>query len=648
MQQSYDARERLSDHSLPFHVGYGNLNGDGFGIGWYSDCGSLADTRPCTFTSVTPAWNNDNLNRLASKLESGLIFAHVRAAYPGMPVSEQNCHPFAHEDYIFMHNGVVAGFLEIRRKLLGVLSDAAYNTVQSFHSDSAVSFALFLHHLPNMTERQPAEVLLKAMQATIATISRIQEEHGITETSLLNFVVSDGQTTVATRFVSKEDAPAASLYFAEGSAYERGKPVAALAARNATFRASVQAGGGEAGAVGTRSAAITGEADYYLAYGGNGARVCLIASEPVTSTASDWVEVPKNTALIVCREKDGLLTVLRAPLTRSGVHPRHEEIYKCLDSVTGAAGITGAIRKSYLRLSATHDVPRKHAHQAADIEARWADTTAEKDVGQLTLNSARSFGDVSDSSLNGGVNEGDDQGAGEHLLTGHRLPLLTLATEDDVLFSGSTDATIKVWCLKDSKYLRTLHGHRDPIRSLTVAGGALVSLGAKTVRLWDLNDLSCVAVLAASDIRGSLKALAVAKDDGTIYVGGQDCQVKLFPADYACDTDADSPRAMLDCETARVCAGTAVEPARVSDPSHSHCASVTCLALCGDYICSGSSDSTVRVWRTKTLEFVKVLRGHRGSILALHAVAGLLLSGGRDHLIRAWDPDTWVCRRTLR
>lgn len=46
------------------------------------------------FTSITPAWNNENLNRLATKLESGVIFAHVRAAYPGMPVSEQNCHPF--------------------------------------------------------------------------------------------------------------------------------------------------------------------------------------------------------------------------------------------------------------------------------------------------------------------------------------------------------------------------------------------------------------------------------------------------------------------------------------------------------------------------------------------------------------------------
>ena len=45
---------------------------------------------------------------------------------------------------------------------------------------------------------------------------------------------------------------------------------------------------------------------------------------------------------------------------------------------------------------------------------------------------------------------------------------------------------------------------------------------------------------------------------------------------------------------------------------------------------------------------LQVLRGHRGSVLALHGTGGLLLSGGRDHLIRVWDSETLVCRRTLR
>ena len=94
------------------------MNGDGFGIGWYSnDLGEgkkkekervkvkgwegekeegrqIEEGSPCVFTSITPAWNNINLQRLAEKIVSKLIFAHVRAASPGLLANESNCHPF--------------------------------------------------------------------------------------------------------------------------------------------------------------------------------------------------------------------------------------------------------------------------------------------------------------------------------------------------------------------------------------------------------------------------------------------------------------------------------------------------------------------------------------------------------------------------
>jgi glutamine amidotransferase len=60
MKQSYDAKER-QNNAHPAHLAYGNLNGDGFGIGWYSPDGEgtsgvKEDPTPCVFTSVTPAW----------------------------------------------------------------------------------------------------------------------------------------------------------------------------------------------------------------------------------------------------------------------------------------------------------------------------------------------------------------------------------------------------------------------------------------------------------------------------------------------------------------------------------------------------------------------------------------------------------------
>ena len=628
IKQSYDARERRNDSTLPFHLGYGNLNGDGFGIGWFSPPSSSCtahDPSPCTFTSVTPAWNNENLNRLATKLESGLIFAHVRAAYPGMPVSEQNCHPFQWGRYLFMHNGVIAGFMDIRRTLLASLSDAAYNAVQSFHSDSAVSFAIFLHHLPDMDAPQSPAAVLKALQDTICTISRIQKEAGIKDTSLLNFVISDGVNMIATRFVSDAKEAPASLYYAEGSAYGRSHEQGAVALRaSALAAATVRAAGGEGGAVGQRSKAVTGEGDYSLAYTENGSRVVLIASEPVTNNASDWVEVPHNTAVIVIREADGLLTTLQAPLLPDSVHPVQEELRRSLES----AVLLSNMSRGRPAMPALAGLKRNEASEA-------------------TLETTSQYSDPLSDAFT------QDAQIEDHRLTGHAGTITALALHDTTLFSGATDCLVRVWNLHGCHLIATLEGHRDPIRGLQVIPqkSLLVSVGAKTARLWKTDTLECVSIVQVADLSGSVKAIAVGKC-GMLYIGGQDCKVKGFCEKTigCCDTlqsRVDSPKCMSSMDTARACVGIATSATVMSEPAHDHCGAINALATGRNYVFSGSSDSTIRVWKVGSLQLVRVLRGHRGSVLTLYATQGVLISGGRDHLVRIWDVDTLICRRTL-
>ena len=83
-----------------------------------------------------------------------------------------------------------------------------------------------------------------------------------------------------------------------------------------------------------------GEGQYSLKYGEVGTRVAIVSSEPITGS-SDWVSVPRNTALIISQGKSGYVSILKSPLASSGKHPRQEEVLRCLEAVTSAAEVEG-------------------------------------------------------------------------------------------------------------------------------------------------------------------------------------------------------------------------------------------------------------------------------------------------------------------
>lgn len=85
-----------------------------------------------------------NLKRLSTKIRSPLIFAHVRAAYPGMHVSEANCHPFQIGRFLWMHNGGIGKYLSVARTLRESLRDDLYNSMQVRSSTITLVFLTFM------------------------------------------------------------------------------------------------------------------------------------------------------------------------------------------------------------------------------------------------------------------------------------------------------------------------------------------------------------------------------------------------------------------------------------------------------------------------------------------------------------------------
>jgi predicted glutamine amidotransferase len=188
------------------------LNGDGFGVAWYVP--TITD-EPAVFKDITPAWNNINLLNLARVTKSSCIFAHVRAATPGLPVIQLNCHPFASGPFSFMHNGLIGGFKELRRSLLRKLSDEAFQTI-SGSTDSEYLFALFLDHFARENATNDGKNRLEAMKRAIAASIREVEgsikEAGLDIPTFLNIAVTDGTSTVVTRHSSHVPKDANSLY----------------------------------------------------------------------------------------------------------------------------------------------------------------------------------------------------------------------------------------------------------------------------------------------------------------------------------------------------------------------------------------------------------------------------------------------------
>ena len=248
IRQSFQAREREEP-----------LNGDGFGVGWYA---KEIDSTPCVFTSIQPAWANRNLRRLADKVRSTCIFAHVRAASPGMPVTELNCHPFLHGDFLWMHNGRVAGFKTIRRRLRQHLDDEYYDLIQGT-TDSEHVFGLFLNELNRYGDSHALESWRRAMERTIGLLEAWLADGGVSEASRLNLCVTDGNSLLATRYVTASDSQAETLYVTQGERFE---------VRNGQYRML-----GDVHQVST----------------------IIIASEPLTEDRSNWRPVPLNHSISV-------------------------------------------------------------------------------------------------------------------------------------------------------------------------------------------------------------------------------------------------------------------------------------------------------------------------------------------------------------
>lgn len=172
-------------------------NGDGFGVGWYGE-----RPYPGLYRDILPAWNDDNLRAMSEQIRSRLFLAHVRHS-TGTSIARTNCHPFRHGKWLFMHNGQIGGYEQVRRELDILIRPDLYHERAGTTDSEAIFLLLLGHGLEN-----DAAV---AFRRTVAEIEGVMKAAGVEAPLRMTAAATDGDHIYAVRYASDGNSP--SLFY---------------------------------------------------------------------------------------------------------------------------------------------------------------------------------------------------------------------------------------------------------------------------------------------------------------------------------------------------------------------------------------------------------------------------------------------------
>ncbi|THC95393.1 hypothetical protein EYZ11_005117 [Aspergillus tanneri] len=167
---------------------------------------------------------------------------------------------------------------------------------------------------------------------------------------------------------------------------------------------------------------------------------------------------------------------------------------------------------------------------------------------------------------------------------GHTNGVICLQFEDNILATGSYDATIKIWDTETGEELRTLRGHESGIRCLQFDDTKLISGSMdRSLKVWNWRTGECISTYTGH--RGGVIGLHF---DSTILASASvDKTVKIWNFE-------DKSTCLLRGHT------DWVNAVRVDTPSRT--------------VFSASDDCTVRLWDLETKTCIRTFHGHVGQV----------------------------------
>jgi WD40 repeat protein len=215
-----------------------------------------------------------------------------------------------------------------------------------------------------------------------------------------------------------------------------------------------------------------------------------------------------------------------------------------------------------------------------------------------------------------------------HKLQGHQSEVLSVAfgsgggQEQQLLASGSTDMTVRLWDTHTRECVAVLEGHISYVNSVVFSPDSRLLASASrdnTVRLWDVVERKAKVAFPVHVLRGhtgSVFSVSFSPDGRQLASGSDDCTVRLWSM-----------------------------PEGAPGPVLKHAHAVFCVAFSpvvgSNVLASGDIDGIVRLWDVSKQQQkpMRELRGHSHMIssVAFSPDGSQLVSGSRDCAVRLWS-----------
>lgn len=206
-----------------------------------------------------------------------------------------------------------------------------------------------------------------------------------------------------------------------------------------------------------------------------------------------------------------------------------------------------------------------------------------------------------------------------------RVRTVTFSPEGEILASSGDDRIIKLWSVETGQCIKTLRGHTGRVSSVVFSPqpDTLASCSEdQTLKLWNYNTGQCIKTLRGHT--SWVRSVVFSRNGKILASGGDDRTIRLW-----------------DVSTGKCL--------RLLQEHSGEIGTIACSPR-SEVLASGSHDSTIKLWNMNSGQLLSTLRGHASWVrsVAFSRNGKILASGGDDQTIRLWDVSTGRCLKLLQ